>query len=202
MIRNIIFDIGNVLAAFDWKSYLDSFKLSEEQYELVASHLYRSPMWKEVDRGAMSDDELLWNICKDLSGNMERLVRMAFYGTGEIVEEYRYAPELLESLKEEGYKVYLLSNYGKTFFESRQKKFEFLKYVDGKVISYEIKHIKPEPEIYEALLTKYRLKPDECLFFDDLQENCDAAERFGIHAINVKGYDSIIEGLDIYGISI
>ena len=72
-----------------------------------------------------------------------------------------YAPALLRSLKKLGYRIYILSNYGKTFFEDRLSCFEFLNYVDGRVVSYEVHSVKPEPGIYEALLERYKI----CLLY-------------------------------------
>lgn len=202
MIKNIVFDIGNVLAKFGWREYLDQFNLNPDQDKAVAEHLFLSPMWREVDRGVKTDGELLREICADVPEQIERLIRLVFHGAGDAVIGYNYSAGLLEELKEQGYKVYLLSNYGKTFFEDRAKTFDFLKYIDGKVLSYEIKAIKPEPKIYKTLFSRYHLNPEECLYFDDLQENLDAGAAFGMKTVLVKGYDSIVAGLDNYGIEI
>ena len=84
--------------------------------------------------------------------------------------------------------MYLLSNYGKTSFEAARDngRLSFLPLVDGAVISYEIKIVKPEPGIYEALLTKYGLQAKECVFLDDKAENIEAAKALGFHGIVVE----------------
>jgi putative hydrolase of the HAD superfamily len=108
----------------------------------------------------------------------------------EIVEDYDYACPWIDEIHAKGLKVYILSNYGKTSFEAGTKKrLRFVPMVDGKVISYEIKCVKPQKEIYEYLLNKYDLKADECLFFDDRPENVAGAERVGIHGILFKNID-------------
>ena len=68
--------------------------------------------------------------------------------------------------------------------------------LDGRVVSYEFHKMKPEPEIYEILLEKYGLIPEECLFFDDTKENVDAAKNIGIDAIQVFSEDMLIEELN------
>ena len=61
--------------------------------------------------------------------------------------------------------------------------------VDGGVISYEVQIVKPEPGIYKALLQKYNLKADECVFLDDRADNIEAAELLGLQGIVVKSYE-------------
>ena len=199
MIRTLIFDIGNVLADFNWRGYLDGWRLSKEEDEIVERTLFMSPMWKEVDRGSRSDEELLTIICREAPAH-EELIRRIYAGAGAAVQEYAYAPGLLRQLKEQGYGIYILSNYGKTFYEERKPYFHFLEYTDGQVISYQEKHVKPEPEIYETLLARYGICPEETVFFDDLAANLEAAEEFGIHTVRVTGYESIREGLLRFGI--
>lgn len=201
MIRTLIFDIGNVLAAFNWRRYLNSWQLSMEENAILERALFMSPMWKEVDRGCMSDEELLRIFCRDAPG-YEELVRRVFSECFKTVEENSYAADLLKSLKEQGYRIYILSNYGKSVFENRTTPFRFLDYTDGQVISYREKCIKPEPEIYEILLSRYGICPEEAVFFDDLPRNLEAAAAFGIHTVHVTGYESIIEGLRSFGIEL
>ncbi|MCI8506147.1 MAG: HAD family phosphatase [Lachnospiraceae bacterium] len=199
MIHTLIFDIGNVLADFNWRGYLAGWKLPKEEHEIVEQALFMSPMWKEVDRGACPDEELLNLICKKAPG-YEELIRRIYAGAGVAVQEYAYAPGMLKQLKEMGYGVYILSNYGKAFYEERKPYFHFLEYTDGQVISYQEKQVKPEPEIYETLLSRYQICPEESVFFDDLRANLEAAEEFGIHTVQVTGYESILEGLGRFGI--
>ena len=201
MIRTIIFDIGNVLADFNWRAYLDSFALPEQEDRIVEQTLFLSPLWSEIDRGRLSDEELLREICKG-APEQEALIRRVYAGAGMAVSQNAYAPGLLKRLKELGYRIYILSNYGKTFYEERLSNFEFLRYSDGQVISYQEQYIKPEPEIYQILLSRYQICPEEALFFDDLPKNLEAAKRFGINTVQVRGYESIEEGLRSFDIEI
>lgn len=194
MIRTIIFDIGNVLADFNWRAYLDSFALPEQEDRIVERTLFLSPLWAEIDRVRLSDEELLAQICKS-APEQEMLIRRVYSGAGMAVSQNAYAPGLLKRLKELGYQIYILSNYGKTFYEERLSNFEFLRYSDGQVISYQEQYIKPEPEIYQILLSRYQICPEEAVFFDDLPKNLETAKTFGINTVQVRGYESIEEGL-------
>ena len=54
------------------------------------------------------------------------------------------------------------------------------------ILSYEVKMIKPMPEIYRLLLERYALKPEECVFLDDSEENIEGARRAGIQTVLFK----------------
>lgn len=77
---------------------------------------------------------------------------------------------------------------------------EFLDYVDGGILSYQEKTIKPEPEIYRRLLERYHLVPEECVFLDDLEANLAAAAQFGIKIIHFTDRDSAVEEMKKLGI--
>lgn len=113
----------------------------------------------------------------------EREIRTFFEHIGEICREYPESADWLRSYKEKGYKVYLLSNYARMSFTKATPPFSFLSVVDGGVISYEVRKIKPEPEIYHALLEKYSLKAEECAFVDDNAANIAAARALGFAAV-------------------
>lgn len=116
-------------------------------------------------------------MCCDLDPAYASQIRLYFNHIGEICREYPYAYDWLRSYKEQGYGIYLLSNYAKLSFESVKPPFSFLPLADGRVISYEVQEIKPNPAIYHILLNRYSLRPDECVFIDDNSANIDTALR-------------------------
>ena len=61
--------------------------------------------------------------------------------------------------------------------------------MDGALFSWQVKLNKPEPEIYQTLLERYQLKPEECVFLDDSRDNVNAARNMGIHAIHFMGIE-------------
>lgn len=188
MISNIIFDIGNVLACFRWKDLFKDMGITGEAFERIAAATVLHPtMWNEFDRSLLSDEEII-SRCVAREPDYEKEIRQMFSQTEYLVEEYEGSFAWIKGLKERGYRVYLLSNYGKTSFEAARDmgRLSFLPLVDGSVISYEVKIVKPEPGIYEALLEKYHLKAEESVFLDDKPENVDAARAFGIHGIIVE----------------
>lgn len=201
MIKNIIFDIGQVLAKFRWREYIDDFGLQEDISERVARATVLSPYWNEVDRGIMSMTEIM-DKCVLLDPEIEDAIRLFFKDRRTIVVEFDYAEKLVGDLKTLGYHIYLLSNYGEENFSYVKDIFRFIRHVDGSVISYEVKVIKPESKIYQILLEKYSLLPEECVFLDDLEKNLDPARALGIHTIHFTGLEEGKKGLRELGILI
>ncbi len=79
-------------------------------------------------------------------------------------------------VKRQGVSLYILSNYGAwTYAKTKDQSLGFLKDVDGALFSFEVKQIKPEPEIYHSLLERFHLRAEECVFLDDRQNNVDGA---------------------------
>ena len=83
-----------------------------------------------------------------------------------------------------------------------EKEVIFNNALDGKIISYEVKTIKPEPAIYQALLDTYPILPDESVFLDDRKENIEGAKNFGFHTILFTQPDQAKEELRRMGVRI
>jgi len=198
MIRNIVFDIGNVLAYFRWRDLFRDLGYTEEKFDRIAAATILHPtMWPEFDRSLMSDEEII-SRCVDRAPEYEKEIRRLFEQTELLIEEYTYSYHWMKELKERGYKIYLLSNYGKTSFEAARDhgRLSFMPLIDGSVISYEVKIVKPEPGIYKALINKYDLVAEECVFLDDREENVEAAMKMGFHGIVVEGYEQAAKALN------
>lgn len=193
-IDTVVFDIGNVLAGFDWQKYLSGFGFSKETEERLAAATFLGNNWKEVDRGAKTDEEIYEDCLKEVP-DLEKELFMVWEGRLGIVKEYEYSTEWIKSLKAKGYRVYILSNYGVNTFAEAKRTFSFLEHADGMVISYEIKHIKPEPEMYEELMRRYNVEPEKTVFIDDLQPNIDAARAKGFHTIRFTTKQEVDDAL-------
>lgn len=199
MITTIIFDIGNVLADFTWEAHYRSFGYSEEIFERLANATVKSPLWNEYDRGAMSDEELLRGFIKNDPG-IEKEIREALRDVGPMVIRNDYAIPWIQELQGRGYRCLYLSNFSKKSHKECAASLDFIPYMDGGILSYEEKIIKPMPEIYQLLIDRYGLKPEECVFLDDTKRNLDAAEEFGIHTIHFKSQAQAIEELRKLGV--
>ncbi|MDV3429592.1 MAG: HAD family phosphatase [Bacillota bacterium] len=194
MIKNIIFDIGNTLLSFNPMDYLKKEFKNEETVNTLYQTIFKSPEWLSLDRGTISQDEAVMRFCSR-QPSLEKEIKHVMGNWSHILIPMEESIKLLSYLKSCGCRIYLLSNFHETAFEYIYNKYSFIKEADGMVISCRVKLLKPEKEIYELLLDKYSLKPEECLFIDDFDKNIEAASELGIHGICFKDAKSVYEYL-------
>lgn len=182
MIKTVIFDIGNVLTGFHWKEYYDRFPYSEEVKKRIGKATVQSDVWKEYDKGLMSDEEIIEAFVKNDPG-IEKEIRESLADISGMLVRFDYAIPWIKALKENGYQVLVLSNFSHKAVVDCADALDFLPYTDGGILSYKDHFIKPQPEIYALLLERYHLVPEECVFMDDLEENVKGAADAGIQTI-------------------
>ncbi len=197
MIRNIVFDIGNVLAAFRWEDYIRyDLGYPEEVVKTFGERFIVHPLWDEFDLGARETDDIIADMKATVPEYRDE-VNAFFERITDIVETYPYSRIWIQGLKQRGYRVYLLSNYPRrTFRIHEHEKFDFVDLIDGKVVSGFECLSKPDPEIYRLLLERYQIKAEECVFLDDRQVNIDAAVRLGMQGILFTGYEDASRKLE------
>ena len=200
MIRIIIFDIGNVLAAWRWKEYYESLDYSPEITERLARATVLSPLWEEFDRGEMDEEVLLGKFIEN-DPELAEEIRGVRDNIHDMLGRYDYAIPWLEELKSKGYKVYYLSNFSRIAHERCLHALDFLPFMDGGILSYQEKLIKPDPAIYQLLLNRYGLKAQECVFLDDTERNVDAAIQQGMAGIVFRSREQAVEELKGLGVS-
>ena len=203
MINTIILDIGNVQASFDWAGYLKEKGCEDSLIARLSKATVENILWREIDRSGSDiiEEALIAGFVKE-DPEIAEDIRAFLMNSYEIVKEYDYASDFIRSLKKGGYPVYLLSNYGKANFNFARDNFDFLKYVDGGILSYETGYVKPEPEIFEAFVNKYGIQPEEAVFLDDMEANVRAASDFGFKTIHFKNLNQAIEELRCLGVRI
>jgi putative hydrolase of the HAD superfamily len=192
VIKVIVFDIGNVLAPFVWEDCLREHGFSEDMIRRIGKATVNSELWKELDRSALMEDELIERFVAQ-APEIASEIRQFLQISDTAVREFDYSAGLIDRLKENGYKVYLLSNYGGRNFQYALNHFEFIRHADGGVISYEVGYVKPEPGIFRALIEKYGFDPGEALFLDDVRTNIEAAAEQGFHTVHFTG---LLEALE------
>lgn len=197
MIKNVIFDIGNVLVDFRWRVLMEELKLSQETQAAFEKTVFGSRWWGELDHGIYEEAEILEHFREDNKAYLDAF-NLVWENRDKLVEPYAYAVQWVENLKSSGRNVYLLSNYPKDVFALHAEcgRFPFLDKVDGKVVSGFVRMVKPDADIYEYLLSEYGLNADECVFIDDREENVETAKALGMGGIVFQGYEQACSELD------
>ena len=200
MIRTIIFDIGNVLADFTWEAHYRRFGYTGARLERLTQATVKNDAWNEYDRGALTEEEVLLRFI-DSDPEMEADIRKCLANVEGMVVRNDYAIPWIQELKQKGYQTLYLSNFSEKAARECAKALDFLPYMDGGILSYQEKVIKPMPEIYQLLIDRYQLVPEECVFLDDTQKNLTGAEAFGIHTILFRNQGQAKEELQRLGVS-
>lgn len=190
MIKNVIFDIGDVLVSFRWRAMMEDLGLPKELQEVFKETVFMSHWWSELDHGIQDEAVIIDKLREDNREHLEEF-ELVWDNRDKIVEAYDYSVPWIEGLKKRGLKVYLLSNYPKSIFtlHAENGSFPFLDKVDGRVVSGFVKKIKPNADIYEHLMKEYGLVTEECVFLDDREENVNAARALGMQGIVVKSHE-------------
>jgi glucose-1-phosphatase len=195
MIKNVVFDLGNVLISFRPAEYLDKCNYKDPLKSAILKDIFASTFWLMLDNGDITTQETIEGIAANSSLKRE-LIEDIFNRRVEILYPIPSNQKLLPELKKAGFRLYYLSNFPNDIWIQirngfRKKEYEFLKYFDGGLISAEAKLSKPDIRFYHALLEKYSLKAGECLYIDDLEANVKAAEMAGLKGITTSGSHEI-----------
>lgn len=199
MIRNVIFDIGNVLVDFRWKEYLIDKGFSADMIKRIVKASVASPYWDEFDKGALSEEETM-RLFISCDSEIEKELHEAYDSIVGMITRREDAIPWVKALKEAGYGVYYLSNFSKKAYDECYDTIDFLPYMDGGVLSYQEKVIKPDPAIYNILLERYGLTPSECVFIDDTEKNITSARELGFAGIVHTSYDDTSKQLADLGV--
>ena len=186
MIKNIVFDMGNVIIRFDPELFMVRLGLAEEDRRLLKRELFVSLEWSRMDRGSLTDEEAAEIVCRRVPERLHDAVRrlVGMWDRPILPVEGMY--ELVEELRGMGYGIYLLSNAS---FRQHDywPRVPASKFFDGTLISADVKLVKPQPEIYRLLCDKFSLVPEECVFIDDSTSNAEGAYFCGINALVFHG---------------
>ena len=198
-IKNVIFDLGGVLV--DWnpdKVFIKVFEGDKQKMEYFYAEVCTQEWNENQDAGypmAKATEERV-----SLFPEFEKEIRMYYYrldemlgnqiqGTVDILKKLTNSPE---------YKVVALTNWSHETFPKAIKKFEFLQWFEGILVSGVEKTRKPFTEIYELTLNRFDLKAEESLFIDDNLRNVEAARALGIHSIQFHSPEQLAQELKDY----
>ena len=179
MIRNILFDMGNVLIRFDRDFFITRLGVAEEDKQLLMREVFLSIEWVQMDRGSITETQAAEQVCKRLPSHLhDAAVKLISMWDRPILPiEGMY--ELVEDLKNAGYGIYLLSNASLRQHEYWPRIPAHV-FFDGTIISADEGVMKPGAEYYLRALNRFGLKAEECFFVDDVPANVEGAAFCGI----------------------
>lgn len=182
MIKNLIFDFGKVLIDYDFSLTANRFFQNSEDGEEFFRIFSEPKFIEKCDLEFEPFDEIIDEAKIQYPQYAEALqlftVHYADFVTGEIPG----MKELLTQLKDEGFKLYGLTNWCSKIRKIMEI-YDIFDLLDGSIISAEEHLIKPDPAIYLRLCEKFHLNPSECLFADDKPENIEGAKKVGMQGI-------------------
>ncbi len=187
MLRSVIFDMGNVLLRFEPERFLDRWNIRDlADRELLLGEIFHSPDWPGLDSGESSEEELEERARKRLPERLHTVAHSLIFEWDVPIEPIPGMAELLAECKEAQLGLYLLSNASRRQpdYWSRVPGSSLF---DGAVVSAFCRLVKPGAQIYQYTLEKFHLRPEECLFVDDMEANVRAAEAEGIHGFVFNG---------------
>jgi len=193
MIKAIIFDFGNVICRFDDNIFLNKLlKYTNKSFEQLNSLIYDSGLIDKYESGSISSDETFEAIKKicGLSISKDEFIK----AYSNIFTRLEDTINLIKKLKR-NYKIGLLSNTNPWDFEINIKQVEIFDLFDAVSLSYEVGEKKPGKRMYMDILNKLKLKPDECVFVDDIKKNIEVASEIGLHGIHYTTYQKLVEKL-------
>lgn len=186
MIRNIVFDLGNVLISFRPAEYLEKQNYPAKIRNTILTDIFGSGEWLLLDNGNISLEEAIDSIAKKSSLKREEIA-FIFNKRTEIMFPLENNIRLLPGLKKQGFKLYYLSNFPLDIFDEIKNGYFFFKYFDGGLISAEVNCSKPDVWIFKVFLEKYNLKPEECCYIDDIIINVKTALTTGMQGYCTSG---------------
>lgn len=190
MVKNIIYDLGNVLIKFQPDKFLEKYVAIEDR-ERIFKMIFESQYWLDLDRGILSYEDAIEIFSKKEPKYKKIITKLFVDNIEECLEPIKENIKILEKHRAEGYNLYILSNFHKAAFENIYTKWNFFRNFHGKVVSYECNLLKPEKEIYFYILKKFNLNPKETLFIDDKESNIFAASQLGFQVIHLKCYTKL-----------
>lgn len=198
MIKNIVFDMGNVLLAYTPQEYVKTVTQDENAAQAVLKELFGAQEWCQLDAGSITEEEAVRQVSSRIPQYADT-VRKAMDLWHSNLTPVKGMPELVKRLKDKGYGIYLLSNTSLRFYRYRDK-VEMFRMFDGFLVSAKEKLLKPDPAIFRRFCERFSVAPGECLFIDDLAQNIEGAEQVGFQGHRFCGAEELEQYLTGRGV--
>lgn len=178
MIKNLVLDIGNVICEWNPQSLSASLLDDTAEQKALLDVTVKHSDWLALDKGTIALDDAISNAQARTTINKDAVAGLYHKLPASLVA-LEPTVDAMHRAHAAGVPLYILSNMHAHSWTYLQNNYPWFALCTGLVISSEVKLIKPDPAIYHYLTDTFNLRPEECVFVDDMQENCDTAEACG-----------------------
>ena len=198
MIKNVIFDLGDVLINNSPLEYIRTLGFSEEKTQELYQALSTDSLWHEKDIGVYESYVECIPIFQEHHPHLKMEIAKFFQDSWmeKVFTPIKENMVLYEKARALGYNIFWLTNYSMDGFAHLEEHFDFIRNAKGRIVSSHVRCCKPDLKIYEMLLEKYQLNASECLFFDDNNYNVLAAKELGINAVQFTNVEEALKILN------
>ena len=201
MIRTFLFDMGNVLTRFSHETMCQQIgQLCGLSGAATQALLIDSGLQWEFERGRITEAEFRDQL-SELVGRPLALDELR-QASSDIFDPIVEMQPILWSLKQQGYRLVLLSNTTISHFDWIKGRYDFLEPFDHCVVSFEAGAMKPDPPIYEAALAAVQCGPGEAFYTDDIPEYVAKGREYGFQAEVFTGPAELLGHLAARGIRV
>lgn len=190
----LIFDLGGViLDIYLERSFAALIQMGVPAEMMNEEDCLLNATIRDFDRGDITKEQFFYYVataCSDkLLATPERIAEVWNRMLGEFPDE---KIEDIKRLRKRGYRIVMLSNTNDGHWDEIERIFtnatgeKIENCFDALYLSYRMHRRKPEKEIFLELLENEKAKPEECIFFDDSEENCESARSVGITAVKME----------------
>lgn len=200
-IKNIVFDIGNVLFAYNPEKIIDEIIGKTPYKTLYLEKLfYRKTLWHDLDIGKQTEAEAKTMLTKSVNHNSEHTEALfkLFDNWVYHLDPIKESKALMLEWRNMGHPIYFLTNFQDKPYDKLIQAFPFMQHAEGAIVSAKVHLAKPDPKIYDLLVTTFKLNPHETLFIDDKPENIEAAIRCGWSGIVFENPHQLKHALTAY----
>lgn len=185
MIRNIVFDIGNVVTLWDPQLICTRAFGEERATHKFVQNVFKDPIWKRFNLGQHTAVSAK-NAYQEKLGFTQKEVDKLFFHLWDTQELVAGTVSLMERLKAASFTLFALTDNTRETEAYLRQRYDFWQHFEGVVNSANVGHLKPSPEIYNHLLNGFDLVPEQTVFLDDMPHNVEGAHAMQMHAIHFK----------------
>ena len=198
-IKTLVFDLGGVL--IDWNPHYLYKKIFDDEEEMAwfLENICTSEWNLKLDKG-YPFEKAVTELKNKYPEYEEPIIAYHKRWQEMLGDEIHDCVAIMDELQKKEYPVYGLTNWSAETFPIAQKRYNFLKNFDGIVVSGNEKLVKPDIGLYQVLINRYHIKPEESLFIDDKKENVESARQLGFFGITFTSSDVLRRQLKSFNI--